>query len=73
MQTGTFHDSTRTRLVETRLALINTWTKIADTLDLQGEVQLAGDVRYFARRPEVRCTVPRSWPVATRFRHAQRL
>jgi hypothetical protein len=55
MQTGTFHDPARRRLLETRLALIDTWTKIAERLELQGEALLAGDVRYFARRlPPVR-------------------
>jgi MobA/VirD2-like, nuclease domain len=55
VRTGTIHDPARMRLVETRMALIGAWSKIADTLDLQGEVQLATDVRHFARRlPTVR-------------------
>jgi len=37
------------KLVETREAVVANWMKIADTLDRQGEVILAGDVRYFAK------------------------
>lgn len=32
-----------------RKAIIASWMKTADALDAQGEVVLAGDVRYFAR------------------------
>lgn len=39
----------RARLVETRKAVVANWMKIAETLDRQGEVVLAGDVRYFAK------------------------
>jgi len=39
----------RAKLIETRKAVVANWTKIAETLDRQGEVVLAGDVRYFAK------------------------
>jgi len=45
---GRFSEPARARLVETRKAVVANWMKIADTLDRQGEVVLAGDVRYFA-------------------------
>lgn len=45
----------RAKLAETRKAVVANWMKIAETLDRQGEVVLAGDVRYFAKRlPPVR-------------------
>jgi hypothetical protein len=47
---GGFSEPTRAKLVETRKAVVVNWMKIADTLDRQGEVILAGDVRYFAKR-----------------------
>jgi hypothetical protein len=46
---GNFREPARAKLVETRKAVIANWMKIADTLDQQGEVVLAGDVRYFAK------------------------
>jgi hypothetical protein len=46
---GHFSEPARAKLVETRKAVVANWIKIADTLDRQGEVVLAGDVRYFAR------------------------
>jgi hypothetical protein len=46
---GLFTEPARTKLVETRSAAVASWMKIADTLDRQGEVILAGDVRYFAK------------------------
>lgn len=39
----------RAKLVETRKTVVASWMKIAETLDRQGEVVLAGDVRYFAK------------------------
>jgi hypothetical protein len=36
------------RLLKTRSALVSAWMKAADVLDAQGEIILAGDVRYFA-------------------------
>jgi hypothetical protein len=47
-RTRTVRDPARDRLVNSRKALIVGWTKIAETLDAQGEISLAGDVRYFA-------------------------
>jgi relaxase-like protein len=38
----------RDRLLKTRSALVSAWMKAADVLDAQGEIILAGDVRYFA-------------------------
>src|SRR6185437_12850624 len=46
---GRFSEPARAKLVETRKAVAASWMKIADTLDRQGEVVLAGDVRYFAK------------------------
>jgi hypothetical protein len=46
---GNFSEPARAKLVETRKAVVANWMKIADTLDRQGEVVLAGDVRYFAK------------------------
>lgn len=46
---GNFSEPARADLVETRKAVVANWMKIADTLDRQGEVILAGDVRYFAK------------------------
>jgi hypothetical protein len=46
---GRFSEPARGKLVETRKAVVANWMKIADTLDRQGEVILAGDVRYFAK------------------------
>ena len=46
--TGTVHDPAREKLHETRKAVVTGWMGIADTLDSQGEMVLAGDVRYFA-------------------------
>ncbi|HEX5206562.1 MAG TPA: relaxase/mobilization nuclease domain-containing protein [Steroidobacteraceae bacterium] len=47
---GRFSDPARGKIIETRKAVVANWMKIADTLDRQGEVILAGDVRYFAKR-----------------------
>jgi hypothetical protein len=48
-ETKTYRDPARTRLIETRRAVIEQWMTIADTLDAQGETVLAGDVRRFAQ------------------------
>jgi hypothetical protein len=47
-RTKTIADPARERLLETRKSLVSTWMKAAEVLDAQGEVVLAGDVRYFA-------------------------
>ena len=46
---GTIVDPARQRLLDTRRSLVSAWMKAAEVLDAQGEVILAGDVRYFAR------------------------
>jgi type IV secretory pathway VirD2 relaxase len=46
---GRFSESARPKIAETRKAVVANWMKVADTLDRQGEVILAGDVRYFAK------------------------
>jgi hypothetical protein len=38
----------RSKLIGTRKVIIASWMRTADALDAQGEVALAGDVRYFA-------------------------
>jgi hypothetical protein len=48
-RTGTVRDSARGRLQETRRTVVSGWMGIADTLDAQGEIVLAGDVRSFAK------------------------
>lgn len=51
MKNGGFSEpAARAKLLETRKAVVANWMKIAETLDGQGEVVLAGDVRYFAAR-----------------------
>jgi hypothetical protein len=44
----TVADPARERLLETRKSLVSAWMKAAEVLDAQGEMILAGDVRYFA-------------------------
>lgn len=48
-RTGSFSDPARAKLLETRKVVVHGWLNIADALDIQGEVTLAGDVRHFAR------------------------
>lgn len=48
-KTGTVRDPRRKKLVETRKAVVDSWMRAADTLDRQGEISLAGDVRYFVK------------------------
>lgn len=53
--TRTINDPARAKLNETRKTVLRGWFGVADALDAQGEVVLAGDVRYFARHlPPVR-------------------
>jgi type IV secretion system T-DNA border endonuclease VirD2 len=47
--TGTHRDPARPRLIETRRTVVKHWMTIADALDAQGAIVLAGDVRNFAR------------------------
>jgi hypothetical protein len=49
-KTGSILDPARKRLVQTRKALLAHWSNIADSLEVQGEVVLAGEVRQFAAR-----------------------
>jgi hypothetical protein len=48
-KTGTIRDPAHAKLLETRKAVVAGWTRVADALDAQGEMILAGDVRYFAK------------------------
>jgi hypothetical protein len=48
-ETGTIRDPGRKKLVETRKAVVGSWMRAADILDQQGEISLAGDVRYFVK------------------------
>jgi hypothetical protein len=48
-ETGSFHDSVRAKLLETRKAIIHGWLDVADALDAQGEASLAGEVHHLAR------------------------
>jgi len=41
-------DPARSKLLETRKAIIQGWNAVADKLESQGEIVLGGDVRYFA-------------------------
>jgi hypothetical protein len=43
--TGTYRDPARPRLNETRRAIVKHWMTIADALETQGEIVLAGEVR----------------------------
>ncbi len=45
---GTIHDPAHAKLAETRRAVVAGWMGVAAALDAQGEIILAGDVRYFA-------------------------
>jgi hypothetical protein len=48
-ETGTVRDPARKKLVETRRAVVDGWLRAAEVLDRQGEISLAGDVRYFVK------------------------
>jgi hypothetical protein len=53
--TGRIVDPKRANLKETRRAVLAQWRKVADILESQGEIVLAGDVRYFtAHLPPMR-------------------
>ena len=43
-------DLARSQLLRTRESVMAYWHRTADVLDAQGEIELAGDVRYFAHR-----------------------
>ena len=46
---GRYSEPGRAALIEIRKAVVTNWMKIAEALDRQDEVVLAGDVRYFAQ------------------------
>lgn len=48
-ETGTIRDQGRVKVMATRRAVVDSWMNTAAVLDRQGEVTLAGDVRYFAK------------------------
>src|ERR1700733_13503993 len=48
-KTGTIRDPAHSKLAETRKAVVAGWMGVAAALDVQGEITLAGDVRYFAK------------------------
>ena len=53
--TGRIGDPKRAKLEESRRAVLEQWKTVADILDGQGEITLAGDVRHFANQlPPVR-------------------
>ena len=55
--TGHIVDPEHAKLEQTRKAVVAQWKTVADILDGQGEVVLAGDVRYFAAHlPRVQTT-----------------
>src|SRR6202012_1087831 len=47
--TGSFSDPAHGKLLEARNPVVQGWLDAADTLDAQGEVSLAGEVRHFVR------------------------
>jgi hypothetical protein len=47
-RTRAIRDPARPKLLETRKAIITGWNAIATRLEAQGEIELGGDVRYFA-------------------------
>ena len=69
----TVADPARERLLETRKSLVSTWIKAAEVLDAQGEMILAGDVRYFANHlPPVLTDRQRLAAQFIKFTHKQR-
>lgn len=48
-ETGAVRDPGRKKLVEARKAVVDSWMRAAEILDRQGEISLAGDVRYFVK------------------------
>lgn len=49
-RTGSVRDPAHNKLAETRKAVVAGWKAVADVLDAQGEIVLAGEVRSFATR-----------------------
>ena len=54
--TRTIKDPARPKLIESRRALVAGWMRVAEALDSQGEIELAGDVRYFVKHMPPRRT-----------------
>jgi hypothetical protein len=50
LRAGAAADRAQRRLFTTRQALLGYWNRVAHVLDVQGETDLAGDARAFARR-----------------------
>lgn len=50
LRSGTYIDPARSRVAQTREAVVEGWATVAATLARQGEVVLARDVRSFASR-----------------------
>ena len=44
----TIRDPAREKFLATGKAVVDGWVKVAATLDAQGEIVMAGDVRYYA-------------------------
>jgi len=53
-QTKTISDPARSKVAETRKNVTAGWVRVAEALEAQGEIELGGDVRHFAK------TLPRS-------------
>jgi hypothetical protein len=71
-RSGTVEGPAAHRL-ETRKSLVSTWMKAAEVLDAQGEVILAGEVRYFATHlPPVLTDRQRFAAQFIRFKEQQR-
>jgi hypothetical protein len=71
-RTGSVTDPVRETLLATRKALLGHWARVAGTLDLQGEIELAGDVRVFTRHlPSVMTNKERI--AAQLLRHAREI
>lgn len=52
--TGDISDPARSRVTETRRNVRASWVRVAEALEAQGEIELGGDVRHFAK------TLPRA-------------
>ena len=71
--TKTVHDPAHAKLQTTRQAVVDGWIKVAAALDAQGEIVLAGDVRYFAKHlPPVLTDRERLAAEFTRFVNTER-
>jgi hypothetical protein len=59
-RTGAVRDPAHNKLAETRKAIVAGWKAVADALDAQGEIVLAGEVRSFATRAAAGADRPRA-------------